>query len=82
MKSQSDPMSPSQPNGWNEHQRLVLYRLDRIEKRLDSFESSIHDLVTAERVRSLRVGVLSFAVAITTAFGGRAAWDILTKILF
>lgn len=75
-------MSPTGPNGWSEHQRLVLYRLDRIEARLDSFESSIHSLITAEKARSLRVGVLSFSVAAATAFGGRAAWDILYRMIF
>lgn len=73
--------SPESPNGWNEHQRLVLYRLDRIEARLDSFEASIQNLVTAEKVRSLKVATMSFGVAAATSFGGRALWDLLLKAL-
>lgn len=75
-------MSSFDGNGWTKYEQLVLFRLDRIEARLDAMSLEVQELVAAKRLQHLRVATLSFAVAITTAFGGRAAWDILTKILF
>lgn len=76
-------MNPHDGNdAWSAYEKLVLFRLDRIEARLDVMSAEVQELVAAKRLQHLRVATLSFAVAIATAFGGRAVWDILTNLLF
>lgn len=74
-------MNPPEPNGWSAHERLVLYRLDRIEARLDSLSHDVQSLITTDKARSLKLGVMSFSIAATTAFGGRALWDLVLSLL-
>lgn len=75
-------MNPSDGNGWTKYEQLVLFRLDKIEARLDALSFDVQEMISARRAQYLRVGVLSFSVAVATAFGGRAAWDILYRLIF
>lgn len=74
-------MPVNDTNGWSSHERLVIYRLDRIEARLDAMSADVQALVASEQARALKLGVMSFSIAAATAFGGRALWDLILSLL-
>ena len=60
-------MAPAQPNGWEQHKRLVLYRLDDIDRTLVRLEDHLAD---TERRQIMQATTLRITAAAIGALAG------------